>query len=165
MSSKRRWLKVLTVTATLTAIVGALAYVHHIRGARFRATATPIEWSSFDDCVAALTREPYLYSDEASSSICRGEWSDVWFLAQVTNVGHRGAYLTGCTVEAFDEAGDQLYSGDLGVGPGLHADSYLGPGESVEVRWYILPRPKSTQRAARYVVSCEPIDYHGKAPV
>jgi hypothetical protein len=157
----------LTVLLVLAVLVGALAYVHHIRGARFIATATPIEALTVDECVASF--DQLGYGLPRALDACHGHESDSWFSVSVKNVGHRGAYLLTCVVEAISPVGHLLYGGEVNIppvgvpaNPGLH----VGPGETVEYRWYLSARPASTTiRVDHYTAACEPIDYNGKFPV
>ena len=167
-SFQRIWSKLLIAMVALAALVGAFAYVHHIRGARYIATAIPIEQTSFDECMAALTGKPYLYSDTASRSICEGNDAQAWFLIAVKNVGHRAAFVTACTVEGLDAAGDSVFAGDVRtprVGCIPCIGLYLDPGQTVEYRWHLDVFAANNQGVDRYVASCEPIDYGGKDPV
>jgi hypothetical protein len=162
----RRALGCLTVLLVVAALVGGLVYVHHIRGARYVATATRIGALTVDQCVAAF--DQFGISASASDA-CRGHESDLWFSVRVENVGHRDAFLLTCVVDAISSVGAVLYGGEVNVPPvGFPANpgKHLGPGETVEYRWYLSARPASTTiRVDHYTAACEPIDYNGKFPV
>jgi hypothetical protein len=165
-AGSRRALGCLTVLLVLAALVGGLAYIHHIRGARYVATATRIEALTVDQCVAAFDQFGIFAS---ASDACQRHESDLWFSVRVENVGHRDAFLLTCLVDAISSVGAVLYGGEVNVPPvGVPANpgKHLDPGETVEYRWYLSARSASTTVPVdHYVASCEPIDYHGQIPV
>jgi hypothetical protein len=155
----------LTVLLVLVALVSALAYVHHIRGARFQATATAIEALTLDECEAALDQLGHEFT--FARDMCGGHESDLWFSVSVKNVGHRGAYLLDCLVEGVSAEGHLLYEGEVNVPPvGFpNAGTHLDPGETVEYRWYLNAKPVGLLGPVdHFTASCNPVVYDEGVP-
>src|SRR2546428_698479 len=153
------------VLVFLAVVVGAIAFVHHVRGARFVADAQPVEISS-EACLAMLTTQGF--GSYSANFICADAESGSWFSFAVRNVGHRGAWFNHCLVQALDSSGKVVYRSQiafglfgLGAGP---AGPYLEPGGVIRNRWYSKAQyPKGL--ATRFVADCPPIDYGENVPV
>ena len=152
------------VVGIIVLVVGVIAFVHHVRGARFVASAKPEEISS-EACLAMLTTQGF--GSSSADFICADAEGSPWFLFRVQNVGHRGAWLNHCLVQAFDASGrvayrSQIAFGRAGLGAGP-AGPYLDPGAVIRGRWYSkdqLPKAK----AVRFAADCPPIDYGENEP-
>ena len=157
----------LAVVVALAGIIAGLIFLHHVRGARFTATATPVDMSSPDACPSLLAQPPYGVDAEVAHALCGGHESDIWFQIEVKNVGHRDAFVDGCHVTALDTAGNALYEGNVNVGLlGFPADPRLYAGDTLRYRWYLKPTPAGPAAPVdRYVASCKPIVYDGPIPV
>src|SRR5207247_7884495 len=79
------------VSVFLAVVVGAIVFVHHVRGARFDAEAQPVEISS-EACLAMLMTQGF--GSHSAASICADAESGSWFSFTVRNVGHRGVWFS-----------------------------------------------------------------------
>jgi hypothetical protein len=153
----------------LAAVLGVGAYIHHIYGPRYDATVTRIEAPSVDECVA-LIHEEITGSFYGERDLCEAHVSDLWFSIRVKNVGHRGAWLKTCTVEAFDGVSVRLFAGEVSWSPPLAcppcAGRHIDGGETFEYRWYLAASSpiSTTQAVDHYKASCKTIDYGRKKP-
>ena len=150
----------------LVVAVGAIGLYHHARGARFVGSVVPINFS-LSECEGALT--PSGYSERAAESICTNGERGLWAKASVTNVGHRGASLSGCFVRVLDSSNHELFNDYLGVGAvGFPAGPYLDPGETFRWSWFMNSRQARAQALSptpvHYEATCPPIQY-GRTPV
>ncbi len=154
-----------TALVLLAVVVGAIAFVHHVRGARFVASAQPVEISS-GACLAMLRTQGF--GSSSADFICADAEGSPWFSFTVRNVGHRGAWFNQCLVQAFDASGKVVYRTEIGFGrSGLGAGPagpYLDPREVFSHPWY----SKSQLPAAiavRFAAECPPVDYGENIPI
>jgi hypothetical protein len=150
----------------LVVIVGVVAGIGlylHTRGARFLGSVAAVNMS-FSACIRMLTTQPYGFGSAAAKPMCTQGASAVWLSASVTNVGHSGARLRECRVQALDQSNHVVFDGDLSVGPlGLPLGNvtalYLDPGQTVRWQWF-LTSPQALQ-ASR---SASPVHYLATCP-
>jgi hypothetical protein len=145
-------------------VVGAIAFVHHVRGARFVASAQPVEVSS-EACLAMVRTQGF--GSSSADFICADAEGSPWFSFTVRNLGHRGAWFNHCLVQAFDSSGSVVYRTEIGFGrSGLGAGPagpFLDPGEVFSHPWYSKTQlPRAT--AVRFAAECPPIDYGENEP-
>ncbi len=169
----RRLVTFALVTAVAVGALGIVGIIHHLSGARFQATTMAEPPMTVSGCTAFLHAMPYGFSTDAASPMCRFGARAGWFKVTVRNTGRRGAYLKGCDLTGLDASGAVVFRGVVSVGPlSFPAGPYLGPGQSLTWRWFLVSSPTGAYNtplapkapAARYEVSCEPIDYHGLVP-
>jgi hypothetical protein len=159
-------------SAIVVAAVGVAAFIHHVRGARFQATVVPIR--SLDKCIRATRLELQQAGypvDGAEEECLAGDHPSIWFKVTVRNVGHRGAYLSGCYLRTFDRAGHAtLTAMVLTRELNFPAGPYLSPGGTIFFVSPLIDVGGNAVLAApagttTYEVACLPIDYHGNVPV
>jgi hypothetical protein len=167
---RRWWIAPVLLVLVLVAGVTALGVVHHLRGARFVGTVSPVQVSS-EQCVDLLVHLPYGFSSQNASSTCQSATMAAWFHAEVRNVGHRMAFLKYCNLVGRDRLGQELFVGELAMFQGNPAGFPLDPGKSVAWEWY-LTRQNTTNipfqpqaQAMDYELRCPAIDYGGPPPV
>jgi len=163
----RTWLAVATLSIlVLVAGFAALGVIHHIRGARFVATVSPIS-VSVPQCVDMLKSR---YSPENTRITCALAAKGTWFHIVVRNTGRRLAYLQGCMVTGLDSSSQIVFSGELPVIQGQIGGKPLGAGQSASWTWFLARSvvtdiPITTAAPAdHFQVRCPVIDYGRGVP-
>jgi len=151
----------------LIVLLTSLVVIHHLRGARFVGTLSPIQVSTAQ-CVDMLSRS---YSSENAHTTCRYASAGTWFRIEVRNVGHRMAYLKVCTVQGVDPSGGTLFVGAFPLVPGRIAGLPLDPGQTTAWTWFLARQdatdiPITTPGPVdHYQVRCPAIDYGRNVPI
>lgn len=164
MSMKR---SALFVAIVLVASVGVWGVYHS--GPRFQGSVALVDVSEAG-CIAKLTTQPYWFSESDAQAGCAQ--ADVWFRASVKNVGFRGAWMTGCTVEGLDSGGKVVLTGTLPVGPAIRgftgAVDHLDRGQTVSWLWFtthaqtLYPMSSIPGLGLSYRATCAPVDFGGQ---
>jgi hypothetical protein len=147
--------------AVVVASIAALAVFHHLTGARYVATASPVEVSRAA-CVRMV--RAHGFGSYPATEMCARSVGHDWFEISVRNLGHRGANVHTCSVEGADRAGRTVSW--KGVTPpfGFPTGPDIEPGKTLTFRWFAPGRVK-VPAAVSYRAECPVVDYRGNPPI
>jgi hypothetical protein len=156
--------QVVSAVALVAISVAALGVLHHVRGARLSVSIAPRPALSIPGCRAELRR----FGWGSEPLPCEGGAGRDWYRIVVRNVGHRGAWVQGCSATATDATGRTMqgtvpfdiplwFTAPGGVG----ARPYLDPGRSKTLEWFA-PSPGTI---GGYTARCVLIVYAGPGPI
>jgi len=155
--------RVVSAAAFVAISVAALGVLHHVRGARLSVSIAPRSALSVPGCRAELRR----FGWGATPLSCEAGAGRDWYHVVVRNVGHRGAWVEGCSATARDATGRTIRRTvpfDIPVsltGPGVGARPYLDPGRSKTLDWFA----PSSEPVDHYTARCALIVYSGRGPI
>jgi len=164
----RGWAIAVLVVFALAGLAAA-ELLRHVAHARFTATIRVLPEPV--DCIQ-VTRTRYGYGSASAPAVCVGSENALWVDLTVVNEGHRLGFLKECAVDGLDQAGRAVFASSIKLGH-IHfpAGTGIEPGTSVTLRWFVPVTDVSASSPAprgsvyEYVVSCQPIEYHGQIPV